>query len=434
MRNDNCIYCGTKLKKKHTQSKEHVFPDGLRQEDAEGFTLNWTICQRCNNKFGKELDRVIISQSEIGLIHHEFECSLIHNELGGSQSRDKSSFYHEIRYGSPPLRIFANLVDGDNPPMIIAPTGFTEFKDVAAVRTICPMSPQIILRQGDSETSYKTIVSESRSGFDVSKTSVDDVYCIGPNVHVFGPIAAKRYYCNPGEFADKYLETNTPKKALWLVIPDSQDSRLLSDTENFERFFAESTKESTTVWNESRWIPQNHKIVMLEHADYSRGIAKIAFHCYLYRNWEGYNRNAYTGAEPIFEGIKAFIHKDEVNTNPVKKGPPRGYIPLGEDAVVLPGGREIAHVLRFLENGNNIVCIIEFFVGTHASLTFSVALAGCYEETRFDNRDEVDCWIIPYKVLPKHAMLKRIVNPSHYTLIANPSNYSVLSLPGQSSM
>ena len=410
MRNRNCIYCGAKFtgkRSKHAVSKEHAFPKGLMQPNADGWTLTSHVCRQCNSELG-ELDDVITSQSEIGLIHNEFECS---------QSRGKPSFYNEVRYGNPPLRIFGNLVGDDNHLVIIEPRGSTNFKDIGQVRTVGPMPSQIILTQWDSDTTLKAIVEENRFGFDVRISSVhkeNDVYQIGPHVHVFGPIAAKHYYDNPSEFACRYLNADMPEKALTFLLPE--DSELLSKAKNFGQFIGKS--ELTQERIEPGWLPQNHEIVIVGHADYFRGIAKIAFHCYLYRN-----QNRYTGKEPMFDEIKAFIHKGERDSSLVEKGVSSEYTPLSEHAVVLPGGCEIAHVLRFLENGDNIVCIIEFFIGAQASSAFSTILAGCYEESLLV---EVNRWKIPYKVLPNHPMLKRIVNPSNYTIIDNPSNYSLI--------
>lgn len=110
MRNEHCIYCGTKFEK-GIRSKEHVFPKGLLQKGVKKYTLTKTICVGCNKGFSN-LDEVIAKQSIIGLIHHEFECYF---------AREDPKFYHDMRYGNPPLRVFGNLLEDGSSPVILEP-------------------------------------------------------------------------------------------------------------------------------------------------------------------------------------------------------------------------------------------------------------------------------------------------------------------------
>ena len=273
------------------------------------------------------------------------------------------------------------------------------------------MPPQIILTQWGSGTTYEDIVAENRYDFDVSISLAhgeNDVYHIGPHVHVFGPIVATHYLNNPSEFACRYLTADIQKKVMGFL--PSEDPVLLDKAKTFGQYIGESKLTLDSIG--SGWLPLNHEIVFVEPADYNRAIAKIAFHCYLHRieMEEGNYRERYIGNEDIFEGIRGFIHNGECDEGLVKNLFQTAYTPLAENVVPLG---EVAHVLRFLENEDNLACVIEFFGGTYVSKTFTIILAGCYDVTEFDERHVVDRWLIRYKVPPKHPMVRSIIEISN---------------------
>lgn len=399
-----CIYfayCGNEVE---PDSKEHAFPKNLmpqesRGHESPGIILEGYICRKCNNKFG-ELDEKVIRQSFIGWLHHEFETF---------EGRGSSSFYHKPHHDFPPLRILG--VFKSNDLALLEPKDFILNEDVWVKKAADPMPSQIIVTRRNNMDSYADILDKNPD----FRTFEKDVYCVDQNrVVVFGPIALKGYYdkredrykrgyyYKPDEFIQKFLTSVDGETFRVSYVPPDPDDPVRSQADRFMEFL-----DNTGRRTELASAFQIRDVIKLG-PDTSRGIAKIAFHCFLYKNQE-----RITGHEGMFEEIKAFIYNGDYTDKPlvVEHPPNDGYPSLGEHAIAPSSNPKcnVQHIFSFFKNGVNIDCISGFYVGAMESSLFTVILSG-------GNEDLLMEWIgdlrIPYEISRDHPLLERILHPT----------------------
>ena len=408
MHNRNCIYfdfCGNEVEE--NASPEHAFPRRLmprepRGQESPGIILEGYICNECNNKFGK-LDEQVIKQSFVGWVHNEFETSA---------NRGDSSFYHRAHHHFPPMRFLGERESGDF-VVLVEPKDWITDENVFARKAAAPLPSQIILIRHDNPNLDADILKNS-SPF-VRQEGERDVYRGAQNrVVVFGPIAAKEYYSKPAEFMQKFLnKTASESFQIVHVPPGHEDSALRCEADNFIEFLENTGGATPIPGDESDF--QLKSVIGLGTSDASRGIAKIAFHCFLYKIRQYRGDESTLDGTPIFDNIKAFIYNGDYRGRPIvdERPPNDDYTSFGENVAVVPSSNakcNLLHIFSFYRSGTNIACVGEFYVGAHESSLFTVTLSGCDEDVldmRFENELR-----IPYKVSSDHPMLKRILLPT----------------------
>ena len=128
-----------------------------------------------------------------------------------------------------------------------------------------------------------------------------------------------------------------------------------------------------------------------------RAIAKIAFHCFLY------HYHGFSGHESIFDGIKAFIYREDIANS---------FVTSNRNVVIenhVYSSNTHFHNISFFVHGQNIGCCIDLFTGLwNQPFSFRVSLAGKIENwnVTFDRQGRV-----PFYVNPKSEKKKE------YTLL-----------------
>lgn len=400
-KHNKCIYFAY-CKNDAGRSQEHAYPDKLMPPNSAGVTINGIICQKCNNRLGK-LDEQVIRQSSIGWLHNEFETF---------EDRGSSSFYHKAHHHYPPLRFLG--VFKSNGFALLEPKDFITDEDVLVMKAAASMPSQIIVNRMDS---YEDILNENPVFHPLEKDGhkEKDVYCVDQNrLMVFGPIALKGYYdksgCyhkgyyhNPDEFIRKFLNNTKSETLRMSYTPPNPENPVLREAEIFIKFLEKTGRSELIPFDKSDLRPEE---VILLSPDTSRGVAKIAFHCFLHKN-----QKRFTGHEEMFDEIKAFIYNGDYSDKLLvaERPPYDDYPALGEQAAIAHSSNpkcNVEHLFRFFKNGANILCISEFYVGTRMSLLFTVILSGCDEDLLME--PFVD-FSIPYEVSRKNPLLKRIL-------------------------
>lgn len=414
---NKCIYfthCGNMAKRR---SKEHAFPKQLMPPNSEGVTINGIVCTECNNKLGRSrdeardemsLDEILIKKSYVGVSHNDFEVSF---------GRGDSSIYLQARNEQPPLREFAVY---NHAIVIVKPGDFVENPNVLAYRLASPMPCQLILTQLSNTSSYEDVLAMASLHPAYNDVCEDDAYRLHPNYLVFGPRAAKRYYRNPGKFVSKFLKTTSDSEyfQLRLIPPNREDSELRYNEKCFKKFITE-TSNTQIGWHYEHPDETIQSISgeLVGVPDYRRSIAKIAFHCFLYfceekRKEKKETEKIPTGNEPIFDEIKAYIHKGDYSGRiPVIETPPyKDYMSPGNRRIVRNAGkteRMVEHCFAFFINETNAVCVVEFYVGTKVNSIFTIDLAGRDEDFEIIQGGVLT---IPYCVVsPNHPLLNQII-------------------------
>lgn len=398
-----CIYfahCGNEA-----DSVEHAIPENLMPPGSHEILLEEHICEECNNGICATLDEQVIRQSYVGWIHEDFETF---------EGRGSSSFYRKFHHNYPPLRFLG--VFKSNRLALLEPKDFMLKENVLAKKAAVPMPSHLIVTRHNKRDSYADMLNKSS----VFRYPEKDVHCVDQNrIVVFGPIALKGYYdkaekCDkpgyyhkPAEFERKFLDPVPGETLQVIYVPPHPNDPVRSEADRFMEFLENTRRPELIPFDKS---DLQIKDVILLSPDTSRGIAKIAFHCFLYKYQAWYD-----GREEMFDDIKAFIYNGNSNDKPlVDERPPNDDYPsLGKHAAILPGSNAkcyIEHIFSFWGNGTNIVCISEFYVGTQESLLFTVVLSGC-DENELEMR-LLGGLRIPYEVSWDHPRLKRILRPT----------------------
>lgn len=397
-----CIYfahCGNEA-----DSVEHAIPENLMPPGSHEILLEEHICEECNNGICATLDEQVIRQSYVGWIHEDFETF---------EGRGSSSFYRKFHHNYPPLRFLG--VFKSNRLALLEPKDFMLEENLLMKKAAVPMPSHLIVTRHNNGDSFADILDKS-SDFCYSEK---DVHRVDQNrIVVFGPVALKGYYdeaeeCykpgyyhNPDEFIREFLDPVPSGNLQGIYVPpdpddpDDPDGSVCRAADNFMVFLENRGLKSVPLDKSDLQI----KDVMLLSPDTSRGIAKIAFHCFLYTY-----RTRYDGREEIFDEIKDFIYNGNCNKVLVDEFPA-----LGERAAMRPGSDErcyIEHIFSSWQNDQNIVCISEFYVGTLESLLFTVILAGC-DENKLEMYPLERLLRVPYEVSRENPRIKRIIHPT----------------------
>lgn len=405
-----CIYfahCGNEA-----DSVEHAIPENLMPQRSREIILEEHICEECNNGICAKLDEKVIRQSYLGYIHQDFETF---------EDRGSASFHYKFHHDFPPLRFLGVLESGDFALMV--PAGFTtENEETILVKIAASYMPSHLIVTRHNKTDSDVDILDKNSNLKSSDFcySERDVYRVQDRIVVFGPTALKGYhdkredrykrgyYYKPDEFIQKFLTSVDGETFRVSYVPPDPDDPVRSQADRFMEFLDNTGRRTELApFDESAFQIRD---VLELGPDTNRGIAKIAFHCFLYKYQAWYDSR-----DGMFDRIKAFIYNgDYKNDILVDERPPYDKYPSsGKHGAVRPGSNErcyIEHIFDFYANGENIICVCEFYVGTQESLIFTVILSGC------DKNELPMHWLgdlrVPYEVSREHPRIKRILRPT----------------------
>ena len=332
-----------------------------------------------------------------------------------NKSQDPS-FYNAKAHGIEPVRLFYPDPLYENRIVLheVLGTSVHNFYPTSLARA---QAPQMILTLYTKGQTPEQVIADHYEKWDadtlvISKSDKHKgVYCIAGNTYIFPPKATRYFVSNldkEQEFMSKFIKTRGHTQyCLNILSPDDQyDSGKLS---GFYKRLSATTKVQIEA---AKFEPKESTANLMILADQdakpyiNRAIAKIAFHCFLYWHPE------FSGHEPIFEEIRAFIFRggNHQTSN-------------GEDFVTGLNARgryvwssnEHFHIFRFYENGDNIICQIVFFTGlslnpspseTPELLASEIVLAGNSEKARLGSLKERS---VPFYVHGKSQLKRRII-------------------------
>ena len=401
-----CIYC--KMKK---TSKEDAFPKSLLHKCAPlgKYARAWIIrqvCEDCNIDLGK-LDEILAKKTTMALtwwtIKNEWE-SITH-----VQDQNSSFFGNPAHKLAPvglfyPTPLYEDFIVRHEELQARAP-GFHP-TPMSRIQT-----PQMIITQYTEEQTARAIRAENCRRWEAGETDVTEseehvgAFCLFDNTLIFPPKATKAFVTNFDgnlEFKTTLAQQNTDVRSdLHAILPEEGDEAVELKA-FFESLAAFGTREQMKeapidqkVFHHVKFALGDRKAIPYVE----RAIAKVAFHCFLF-----HHRN-YSGHEPIFSEIKAFIQGKDKDCG--RSGNELiGRVSVTEDYA--RNTNENYHIFRFYVNGDNIVCHVAFFtgllVGPYAN---SITLAG--------NCHKAMCGCVqvkhmPYFVHAKSELMKRIVS------------------------
>lgn len=411
-----CIYC-KKIKK---LNEEHAFPKSLLHNCAplNKCAPEWVIhklCVECNGSQLGKLDDILATKSLMAFIWR-----IVKNQWKAENNNESqnATFYDAKGYnGILPVRLFYPDQLYDNLIILNEEMG-TCAPGLSPTLLSRARVPQVVLIQYTEGQTAEQLIGENcekwASG-DISLTESDEckgVYIICDNSYVFDPQATKYFIAGRDkeqEFVAKFMKKRENFRFyLRALFPDNpSDAGKLNG-------FCTRLKASTKVEIEAkRFDPKaSAESYVMVDADkkaipyIKRGIAKLAFHCFLYWYRE------FSGHEPMFEEIRSFIKKNGNHQTSA-----------GEDFVTglnLPrnyvwSSNEHFHILRFCVNRGNIICQIAFFTGlwlgapnsdTPEPLSAEIILAGDSEKARRGNPEERR---VPFYVHGKSQLKRRIM-------------------------
>ena len=411
MKIGKCIYC----KSETSLNREHAFPQSLRQENTPGWIIDNHLCEKCNSDLG-ELDVVLTQRSNIA-----FLFDLIQREREQENKSVHASPYHKIKRGVKPIRmLFPNPVY-DDLIVLHEPDSINHQVNYLGVRAL---QPQMILTQYRDGQTCREVVEENNRKYDTKRLrkdnlythdEEDDVFCLFGNTHIFPPNAAQRYLGKVDEFKSKFM-TDFPHTRYDLRVISPEEGKGM---EKFCTFFNAIQAETKTMLPEDKNLPievfkKPITVIMDEKAKllFTRAIAKLAFHCFLY------HFPKYTGHETKFNPIKNFISRGS--------GKLLRFVMLAvtneEIANRVYEDTEHQHLFGFFIKNNNIVCQIELFTGiTSPPISYGIVLAGDPDKIPLST----DCVkTFPFFVHPNSLLKKRIV--SNEIRIIPPSEVKII--------
>ena len=410
-----CIYC----KKKKDLNREHAFPKSLLQESAPGWIINKHLCETCNSDLGK-LDVVLSKRSHIAFVWDRLQ-----RELGSRAESIHDSIYHKRTSGIDPIRLFLPNPVYDNH---IALHEFKEEHDgtINSAYSVDVLKPQIILTQYAEGQTSEIIVAENLEKFKdagidqdiIDHDEQEGIYCILGNTYIFPPRTAWRFFGKVAEFKSKFLKDFPHTRYdLRVIYPKEGSSWNIVETfysslqgETKEIIEAEKLEEPAMFAGPLQAIPDQDAI-----PNFTRAIAKTAFHCFLYHYPE------FTGHESIFDDIKEFIFTGTPNQFVA------GYENSETENPVYDSTKHL-HSVGFFVQDEDIGCRIDFFTGLLSSaFSYQIILAGDPDSsTPSCNR----VGYIPFSVHSESPMKKRIFPVSDLGIIQEPRrDADVLWLP-----
>ena len=397
-----CIYC-----QKEEQSEEHAFPKSLLHECVPlgECAPEWKIkqlCEDCNNNRLGKLDKILTTRSAMAVIWRR-----IKNEWEpGVESKD-SAFYNARAYEINPVRLlypdplYRNLV------VLHEETG-TSVLDLSPTPVVSAQCPQMTLTQHTEGQTKEEIIAENCEKWEVGELRIEEpdehgVFCIAGNTYIFPPKATQYFVSNPDkeqEFKSKFLKKrDNIRYDLDIIFPDG--GKDLGKIKAFYNRLNASTKELIEGERfEPKEFPQEIMIATDPKAMpyIGRAIAKIAFHCFLY------HYSQFSGHEPIFNDIKAFIADEDDSHGEAIEKFISGF--TGSENYVWDSNKHF-HILRFYVNGDNIVCQIAFFTGLLVGpFASGITLAGDFDKAMQGSCKQVS---IPFYVHGNSELMRRTV-------------------------
>ena len=414
MMKGRCIYC----KEEKDLNREHAFPQSLLQKGVPGWTINNHLCVTCNSYLGK-LDVVLSKRSHIAFVWDRLQ-----RELGIRDEGLHDSIYHKRTSGIDPIRLFLpNPVYDDH----IALHEFKADSDgtINSAYSVDILKPQIILTQYADGQTGKKVVAENLEKFNTAGLNEDiinydaqeGIYCILGNTYIFPPRAAWRFLRKVEEFKSKFMK-DFPHTRYDLRVIYPRDDRGLNIVSTFYNSLQGETKDIIEAEKLEKPAMFERSLQAIPDQDaiphFARGIAKVAFHCFLYHYPE------FTGHESIFDNIREFIYT----------GAPSQFVAgckNSETENPVYDSDKHLHGVGFFVQGEDIGCRIDFFTGlVPNSFSYQVALAG-NPDISTPSCDRVG--YISYSVHPKSPMKRRIFPGSDLKIIKEPRLIKLVNHP-----
>ena len=410
-----CIYC----KKKGT-SKEHAFPESLLHKCAPlgKYAPNWIIrqlCEDCNSSLGK-LDEILATRSSMAVVWRRIKNEWEPNKTDKKSESQASAFYNAKAYGMNPVRLlypdplYGNLVALHEDTETSAPG----FHPTPVVRA---QAPQMILTQYTEGQTKEEVIAANCEKWDADElviTASDEhegVYYIAGNTYIFPPQATRDFLSNLNteqEFVSKFIKKRDNIRYDLNIIFFDEGEDLGKIKAFYERFNASAKKLIEGEHFEPKEFSQKIMVVADQKAkrDIDRAVAKIAFHSFLY------HYRQFSGHEPIFNDIKAFIEGKDNTHEEIGQEFVTG-VRVTED-YVWPSDEHF-HILRFYVHEGNIICQMAFFTGLSVEpvlygitepFASEIILAGDHNNARRSPYQEVS---IPFYVHTKSQLKRRII-------------------------
>ena len=389
-----CIYC----KEEKDLNREHAFPESLLQKGTPEWIIDKHLCKTCNSDLAK-LDAVLSKRSPLAYIRDR-----IQDGLGHKDKTLHASIYHKRAGGINPVRLFLpNPVYDDH--IILHEFKVESDGTSDSVYSVRALQPQIILTQYTEGQTGERVIAENLEKFNTISSDEDfitnydereDVYFIFGNTYVFSPKASERFFNRAEDFKSIYMKDfRQIRYDLLVIFPEK--SRYQGAAKAFYDSLEAEAKEivepekfqNPDVFTRSIQAVSDPKSI----PEFFRGVAKTAFHCFLY------HYPKFSGHEPIFAEIRDFIYT----------GTPNKFVAQcrnTETADLVYDSTEHLHVFYFFIQGNDIGCRIDFFTGLLPNqFSYQVTLAGNPEKSH-PTYDRVES--VPFSVHPESQIKKRI--------------------------
>ena len=465
MREGKCIYCNQEKE----LSEEHAFPQSLLQvrAGAPEWILDKHLCEECNRELGK-LYKILTMRGPIG---HTW--SLIKSEFGQENESQQSLRYNQKCYSLEPDRIMTpapflgNLIVSSK--LLVVESSENNILSNSIEHSLDPIDPQIILTlyakwQQLEKTRYETAVNFDKLDIIPCFEGSRPIYWIGngtkltprisdssilvprlwtkdsnfvlpqtkyppnatadfpfPHTYVFSQKATEHFFDRPRDFQSKLL-----RDLDWIRLNLDwirSDLTIIKDSKNNKhgkvKHFIKSVKaDHVNVVDKQRYLINetydNISRIKIRYVTdgnaklyIERALAKIGFHCFLYHYPDEFN-----GHEPIFEGIKTFIFKENTSNN---------FVAECKDVVEntwYPSNTHF-HNISFFRDRQNIGCRITLFTGLwRKPFSFSVTLSGKIKNwhVKPDKTERM-----PFYVSSKSLRKRRIHSPKDSQIIQKPS-------------
>ena len=403
-----CIYC----KEDKVLNKEHAFPQFLLHKCVPlgKCAPEWIIerlCENCNNKALGKLDKILATKSPMAFIWRRVKNEWESNKTDKKNESQAFSFYYAKDYGMNPVRLFYPDPLYGNLIVLHEDTG-TSVLDFYPTPVVRAQAPQMILTLYAEGQTGEKVIAENCEKWEAGEAHITEsdehegVYCIFGNTYIFSPEAVKFFTENldrEQEFKSEFLKKHAPI-GYDLYIVSSENPGGLGKIKGFSKRFNASTKEQAEAQQfESKVFTRKIMILPDQKARpyIDRALAKIAFHCFLYHHPQ------FSGHEPIFDDVKAFVAGKDDSHLEDKQFTTR--IEGTENYVW--DSNEHYHIFRFYINGDNIVCQIAFFTGILAGpYASAITLAGDRDKAiQSPCREE----LMPFYVHAKSQLMRRIL-------------------------
>ena len=403
MTKGKCIYC----KQYKNLNKEHAFPKFLLQKGAPGWTIKQHVCVTCNSKLAK-LDAILIKEPTIA-----FTSDRIQDELGNKTQTLHSSIYHKKAVGVNPVRLFAIDPLYDNHILLHEIATVSDDID-GPIDSRTTLRPQMILMQYPEGQNSAEIIAENCEKFNTvnldeniipNYDGQEEIYYIFGNTYIFSPKATERFFRKAAEFKSKFMR-DLPRIQydLTVIFPKKGWHRRAAET------FCESLEAGTKEIIEDEEIPNPKSVTQLIEVRgdqkaipvIARGIAKIAFHCFLY------HYPKFSGHESIFDDIREFIYTESSNRFVTQ------WKNTETENCIYDSTKHF-HIICYFVQKDDIGCRIDFFTGLrNPPVSYQIILAG-QPDILNPNPSRIE--YMPFCVHPQSQMKKRILLVDRFSTI-----------------